>query len=80
LYGKTYHFWQVDRIDALPLGKLELITSFTRDGQVPWEKVKDRDEKYGVGTVKKREARKGIEGVEIHADSDGCWKGQAGKL
>lgn len=34
LYGKTYHFWQVDRGDALPLGKPELMMSLTRDEQV----------------------------------------------
>lgn len=34
LYGKTYHFWQVDRGDALPLGKPELMMSFTKDEQV----------------------------------------------
>lgn len=34
LYGKTYHFWQVDRGDLLPLGKPELMMSFTEDGQV----------------------------------------------
>jgi len=75
LYGKTYHFWQIDRGDTLPLGKPELMMSFTRDEQVPWEKIKDRDERYGVETSRKKEARKGIEGVEIHEDADGCWKG-----
>jgi len=34
LYGKTYHFWQVDRGDTLPLGKPELMMSFTKDEQV----------------------------------------------
>jgi hypothetical protein len=34
LYGKTYHFWQVDRGDTLPLGKPELMMSFTKDDQV----------------------------------------------
>lgn len=34
LYGKTFHFWQVDRGDKLPLGKPELMMSFTRDDQV----------------------------------------------
>jgi len=34
LYGKTYHFWQVDRGDLLPLGKPELMMSFTKHGQV----------------------------------------------
>jgi hypothetical protein len=74
LYGKTYHFWQVDRGDTLPLGKSELMMSFTKDEQVPWEKVKDRDERYGVETSRKKEVRKGIEGVKIHEDVDSCWK------
>jgi hypothetical protein len=34
LYGKTYHFWHVDRGDMLPLGKPELMMSFTKDEQV----------------------------------------------
>jgi hypothetical protein len=34
LYGKTYHFWQADRGDMLPLGKPELMMSFTKDEQV----------------------------------------------
>lgn len=34
LYGKTFHFWQVDRGDVLPLGKPELMMSFTKDEQV----------------------------------------------
>jgi Protein of unknown function (DUF1264) len=34
LYGKTYHFWQVGRGDTLPLGKPELMMSFTLDEQV----------------------------------------------
>ena len=33
LDGKMYHFWQVDRGDALPLGKPELMMSFTKDEQ-----------------------------------------------
>ncbi len=34
LYGKTYHFWQVDRGDQLPLGEPQLMMSFTKDDQV----------------------------------------------
>jgi hypothetical protein len=44
--------------------------------QVPWEKVKDRDERFGVETRRKKEARKEIESVTIHQDVDGCWKGK----
>jgi hypothetical protein len=43
---------------------------------VPWDKVKDRDDRYGVDTKQKKEKRKGIEGVEIHEDADSCWKGK----
>lgn len=41
---------------------------------MPWDKVKERDERFGVETQKKRKAREGIESVEIHGDADGCWK------
>lgn len=34
LYGKTFHFWQVDRGDVLPLGMPELMMSFTSDEKV----------------------------------------------
>ena len=34
LYGKTWHFWQVDRGDQIPLGRPELMGSFTKDEQV----------------------------------------------
>lgn len=74
LYGKTYHFWQVDRGDVLPLGKPELMISFTNDEQVPWSKVQERDERYGVDTIRKREIRKGIDSVEVHGDADQAWK------
>ncbi|KAJ7857614.1 CwfJ C-terminus 1-domain-containing protein-like protein [Mycena olivaceomarginata] len=37
LYGKTYHLWQTDRGDALPLGKPELMMSFTREGEFDFE-------------------------------------------
>jgi len=74
LYGKTYHFWQVDRGDKLPLGPPQLMMSFTKDEQVPWEKVKERDERFGVSTEGKREKRKIIEAVDVHQDADSCWK------
>jgi hypothetical protein len=34
LYGKTYHLWQVDRGDELPLGVPMLMGSFAKDEQV----------------------------------------------
>lgn len=34
LYGKTFHFWQVDRGDIVPLGMPQLMLSLTDDSQV----------------------------------------------
>jgi hypothetical protein len=36
--------------------------------------VENRDQRYGVDTKKKREARKDISPEEIHPDADSCWK------
>lgn len=33
-YGKTIHFWQVDRGDPLPLGIPQIMMALTRDGQL----------------------------------------------
>lgn len=77
LYGKTYHFWQVDRGDKLPLGGPELMMSFTQMEQVErvaGDRVKERDERFGVSMEEKKELRKGIEGPSVHQDADGCWK------
>lgn len=41
---------------------------------MPWEKVTERDERFGVETGRKREARKEIENVDIHPDADQVWK------
>ena len=69
LYGKTYHFWQVDRGDKLPLGEPQLMMSFTKDEQIPGglgELLKERDGKFGVNHEQKREKRKGIGEPETH--------------
>ncbi|MBA0731529.1 hypothetical protein Golax_022662 [Gossypium laxum] len=33
-YGKTIHFWQIDKGDNLPLGLPQLMMTLTRDGQL----------------------------------------------
>ncbi|RKF77124.1 Oil body-associated protein 1A [Golovinomyces cichoracearum] len=73
LYGKTFHFWQVDRGDKLPLGYPQLMMSFVSDEKVPWGMVEDRDQRFGVKTMRKKEIRKGIEGIDVHEDADSCW-------
>lgn len=41
---------------------------------MPWDRVKDRDVRFGIDTAQKKAARKGIEGVKIHDDADVWWK------
>ena len=68
LYGKTYHFWQVDRGDKVPMGEAQLMMSFTDAGQVEKFKgmVEDRDRRYGVNQEEKKEKRAHIEEPQIH--------------
>lgn len=68
LYGKTYHFWQVDRGDAVPMGEPQLMMSFTGAEQFKQfeGQLKDRDERYGVSTKEKSEKRQYIEEPPIH--------------
>ncbi|MCJ1433266.1 hypothetical protein MMC27_002625 [Xylographa pallens] len=69
LYGKTYHLWQVDRGDVVPMGAPELMMSFTGEEQL-MEKadlVRGRDEKFGTELEHKREIRQGIAEPEIEA-------------
>ncbi|KAL4982930.1 hypothetical protein BDW68DRAFT_191757 [Aspergillus falconensis] len=81
LYGKTYHLWQVDRGDPVPLGEPKLMLSFTDEEKVrnavPGgldELVKERDRAFGVDTKVKREKRTDIEAPEKHPDADAMWE------
>ena len=77
IYGKTYHFWQVDRGDKLPLGGPELMMSITTEEQFPsgFDKtLADRDERYGVDHKQKAMKREYIKEPKIHQDADSMWK------
>ncbi|KAL1979634.1 hypothetical protein VTN96DRAFT_5416 [Rasamsonia emersonii] len=75
LYGKTWHFWQIDRGDPLPLGYPTLMGSLTAEGQVDLNTaLKERDARFGVDHVKKAEQRRGIEKPDIHPLADSWWK------
>lgn len=75
LYGKTYHMWQVDRGDKVPMGKPELMGSFTSDETVKAavpdgvdglrKKTYDR---FGISSADKEARRKGLcPGFTVHA-------------
>ena len=50
-YGKTWHLWQVDRGDKLPLGLPKLMMGFTADGQMDPALVADRNRALQVDAV-----------------------------
>lgn len=66
LYGKTYHMWQTDKGDNLPLGEPKLMTSYIADGQLDSKKVEERDERFGIDYRKKKEGRSDIPSPTIH--------------
>ena len=56
-YGKTWHTWQVDRGDPLPLGIPQLMMGFTADGQIDLALLKGRDERLDISSDQRRQAR-----------------------
>lgn len=64
LYGKVYHFWQVDRGHPVPMGPPQLMGSFTSEDRVKLANpeglkglAKERDERFGVNVSVKAEKR-----------------------
>jgi hypothetical protein len=73
IYGKTYHFWQVDRGDPVPMGAPQLMGSFNSNESVERAVpggldalLGERDERFGVDYREKAKKREGIEPVEKH--------------
>ena len=75
-YGKTWHTWQIDRGDKLPLGLPKLMMGFTADGQGDPKMVEQRDKDLGTNTTKKKESRADIATHEIVPGADAWQKGQ----
>ncbi|KAF7122129.1 hypothetical protein CNMCM5793_000085 [Aspergillus hiratsukae] len=81
LYGKAYHFWQVDRGDPLPLGVPQLMGSFTNEERARMVHpqgldglLAERDKAFGVDYKAKRERRKDIDPPDLSPDADNMWK------
>lgn len=73
IYGKTYHMWQVDRGDVVPMGPPQLMGSFTSPESVEKARkgglealLKERDERFGVDHRQKAKKRENIAAVEKH--------------
>lgn len=78
-YGKTWHTWQVDRGDKLPMGIPQLMMAFTADGQANAKVIAERDKLYGPSAAKKT-ARADIPDAKLDPGADGWQTGQAVQL
>lgn len=74
-YGKTWHTWQVDRGDRLPLGLPQLMMGFTADGQANPELVKQRDGDVGIDSMETKRKRAGIEARPVAPGANAWEKG-----
>ncbi len=79
-YGKTWHFWQVDRGDKLPLGIPQLMMGFTQDGQAGAELLKRGEDYFGVSMSKNKQNRADIPAHEVAPGADAWEKGPAVQL
>lgn len=79
-YGKTWHTWQVDRGDKLPLGIPQLMMAFTKDGQLDAKIAAEREKLYSVPVAAKKAARADILDAKIAAGADAWQKGSAVQL
>ena len=76
-YGKTWHTWQVDRGDKLPLGIPQLMMAFTKDGQLNSRIAAERDKLYSISVAAKRAARADIPDAKVDPGADAWQKGSA---
>ena len=74
-YGKTWHTWQIDRGDKLPMGIPQLMMAFTKDGQAKANIVAERDKLYGDSNAKKT-ARADIPDFKVDPGAD-AWQKSA---
>ncbi|MDB6136103.1 MAG: hypothetical protein JWM59_4346 [Verrucomicrobiales bacterium] len=79
-YGKTWHTWQVDRGDNLPLGIPQLMMGFTADGQANPSIVSARDQGYGISSEERKGKRAGIPAPVIAPGADAWQQGRAIQL
>ena len=75
LYGKLYHFWDIDKGDDLPLGPAKLMGSLTDSRQLDVDKaMAGRNQELGIDQEQKRKMREPIELPGISGNADSWWK------
>jgi len=67
LYGKTWHFWQVDKGDELPLGYPALMGSLTHESQMDIDPaLGKRNDNHAVDHKHKAKRRDDIDLPGVH--------------
>ena len=79
-YGKTWHTWQIDRYQNLPLGIPQLMMGFTRDGQAHQELVQDRGKRFNTADQALRRDREDIKAMDIIAGANHWESGKTVQL
>ncbi|KAI9141621.1 hypothetical protein BKA69DRAFT_1109520 [Paraphysoderma sedebokerense] len=79
-YGKTFHFWQIDRGDPLPYGPPQLMMALTNSSMDNPTLMKSRDERFKVSLPELRKEREYIPAVEKAKGCDTWEKGQVWQL
>ena len=75
LYGKIYHFWEVDKGHDLPYGAPKLMGSLTSNKQLDVGKAMERRNRdFGIDMEDKKRMRADIEVPEIHEGANSWWK------
>tara|TARA_R110002050_G_scaffold172504_1_gene304759 strand:- start:92 stop:889 length:798 start_codon:yes stop_codon:yes gene_type:complete len=69
-YGKTWHTWQVDRGDSVPLGEPQLMMALMKDGQLSPSVQVLLEEQTNIAVAKNREERKDIRAPTPSKDAD----------
>jgi hypothetical protein len=72
-YGKTWHLWQVDRGDAVPLGLPKLMMGFTADGQAGAAMIAERDREQKIDTARVKARRTELSARPVSAGAD-AWQ------
>jgi hypothetical protein len=80
-YGKTWHFWQVDRGDTLPLGAPKLMMSLTQDGQINPGLAKELNEQTMFTSIEdRRQGRADIQPHPVDPSANAWEKGESLQL
>jgi hypothetical protein len=79
-YGKTFHTWNTELQEGLPLGLPQLMMGFTADGQVDSGMVAARDRRFGVSSGEKSTNRADIPAPAIDPGADAWQRGKVVRI